>query len=361
MPKLALIYGGDSSEHSVSCSTAAGINRVIDKDTFEVIPIGITKSGKFVLDPIPDQVQLGEWPEVSEDAPELLMPIGGGELRMAATGMSLGKIDIAFPVVHGINGEDGSLQGLLQLCKIPYVGNGVLASALAMDKALAKKVFRDAGIPVASDLVVTGPDWTNDPAAVLNEASKLFGENIFVKPSRSGSSVGVSKVAKSDFKKDRTVLHEAIREAFKHDGTVIIEQEMQGREIECSVLERADGSLSVSLPGEIIVHGRPFYDYEAKYLGGSAELLVPCELARKDYLKLTELAKLAFRALGCSAMARTDFFLTNKGLYLTEVNTMPGFTPISMYPSLWAATGVSYAELVSALIEHGIAQGANPR
>jgi len=361
MPKLALIYGGASSEHSVSCSTAAGINRVIDKDTYEVIPIGITKSGRFVLEPIPDQVELGDWPEVSEDAPELLMPIGGGELRMAATGISLGKIDIAFPVVHGVNGEDGSLQGLLQLCKVPYVGNGLLASAIAMDKAIAKKAFRDAGIPVAEDLVITKQDWNHEAALLIKEAAKLFGDSVFVKPSRSGSSVGVSKVSKADFKRDSSVLVEAINAAFEHDGTVLIEQEMIGREVECSVLEYSDGSLSVSLPGEIIVHGRDFYDYEAKYLGGSAELLTPCEMDDKDYSRMAELARTAFRAIGCSGMARTDFFLTKKGLYLTEVNTMPGFTPISMYPSLWAATGVDYAKLVATLIEQGLAQGTTPR
>lgn len=361
MPKLALIYGGASSEHSVSCSTAAGINRVIDKSTYEVIPVGITKSGKFVLEPIPDDISLSDWPEVSEDSPELLFPIGGGELRMAATGISLGKIDIAFPVVHGVNGEDGSLQGLLQLCKIPYVGNGVLSSALAMDKAMAKKVFRDAGIAVAEDIVLSRHEWFADPAAVLRDAAKLFGDAVFVKPSRSGSSVGVTKVSKVDFKRDSSVLANAIKEAFQHDGTVLIEQQMVGREIECSVLERADGSLSVSLPGEIIVHGREFYDYEAKYLGGAAELLVPCELSESQYEKLTSLAKAAFRAIGCSGLARTDFFLTKRGLYLTEVNTMPGFTPISMYPSLWNATGVSYAELISALIEHGVSLGDSPR
>jgi len=361
MPKLALIYGGASSEHSVSCSTAAGINRVIDKSEYEVIPVGITKSGKFVLEPIPDQVSLDEWPEVSEDSPELLFPIGGGELRMASTGISLGKIDIAFPVVHGVNGEDGSLQGLLQLCKIPYVGNGVLASALAMDKAMAKKVFRDAGIAVAADIVVTKQQWSSDPAAILQEAGKLFGEAVFVKPSRSGSSVGVSKVTKAEYKESSSHLADAIKAAFTHDATVLIEEQMSGREIECSVLERADGSLSVSLPGEIIVHGREFYDYEAKYLGGSAELLVPCELAEKEFAKLTNLAKAAFRAIGCSGLARTDFFLTKRGPYLTEVNTMPGFTPISMYPSLWAATGVDYQELVSILIEQGISQGSAPR
>lgn len=361
MTKLALIYGGASSEHSVSCSTAAGIFRAIDKEKFEVIPVGITRSGKFVLEPIPDSVELGAWPEVSEDSPELLFPIGGGELRMAATGMSLGKIDVAFPVLHGVNGEDGSIQGLLQLCKIPYVGNGVLASALAMDKAVAKKVLRDAQIPVAKDISFDRAQWQQEAAVILSRAEKLFGDAVFVKPSRSGSSVGVSKVSKLDYEKDKRALIEAVNSAFEHDGTVLIEEQMVGRELECSVLERADGEISVSLPGEIIVHGRDFYDYEAKYLGGAAELLVPCELEGKQQREMSRLAIAAFKALGCNGLARTDFFLTKKGLVLTEVNTMPGFTPISMYPSLWAVSGVPYADLVDALIEQGISRGVAPR
>ena len=360
MTKLALIYGGASSEHSVSCSTAAGIFRAIDKEKFEVIPVGITRSGKFVLEPIPDSVELGAWPEVSEDSPELLFPIGGGEPRMAATGMSLGKIDVAFPVLHGVNGEDGSIQGLLQLCKIPYVGNGVLASALAMDKAVAKKVLRDAQIPVAKDVSFDRAQWQKEYDSILSSAEKLFGDAVFVKPSRSGSSVGVSKVSKADYKSDQRALIDAVNAAFEHDGTVLIEEQMVGRELECSVLQRANGEISVSLPGEIIVHGRDFYDYEAKYLGGAAELLVPCELEEKKQSEMSRLAIAAFQALGCNGLARTDFFLTKRGLVLTEINTMPGFTPISMYPSLWAVSGVPYADLVDALIEQGLSRGVAP-
>lgn len=361
MTKLALIYGGASSEHSVSCSTAAGILRAIDKTKYEVIPIGITRSGKFVLEPIAETVDLESWPEVSEESPELLFPIGGGELRMAATGISLGKIDIAFPVLHGVNGEDGSIQGLLQLCKIPYVGNGVLASALAMDKVVAKKVLRDAQIPVAKDISFGISQWQQDPESILAAARKLFGDAVFVKPSRSGSSVGVSKVTKADFDSDVRSLIDAVNAALQHDNSVLIEEQMVGRELECSVLERSNGEISVSLPGEIIVHGRDFYDYEAKYLGGAAELLVPCELDAKQQAEMTRLATWAFQALGCNGLARVDFFLTKRGLYLTEVNTMPGFTPISMYPSLWAVSGVSYSDLVSELIDQGLSKGTDPR
>ena len=361
MPKLALIYGGASSEHSVSCSTAAGVFRAIDRERFEVIPIGITRTGRFVLEPVPENVELSDWPEVSEDAPELIFPIGGGEIRMAATGLSLGKIDIAFPVLHGVNGEDGSIQGLLQLSKIPYVGNGVLASALAMDKAMAKRVFRDAGIAVAKDYVISASSWRENQAECLAGAQRLFGDHVFVKPASSGSSVGVSKVSAAEFKRDPRVLSTAISDALQHDETVLVEEEMVGRELECSVIERPDGSLDVSLPGEIIVHGRPFYDYEAKYLSGGAELLVPCEISKKDAQSMRDLATRAFQALGCSGLARTDFFLTKKGLVLTEVNTMPGFTPISMYPSLWAVSGLSYPELIQTLIDTGLQKGAQPR
>ena len=348
MPRLALIFGGESPEHSVSLVSALGVYNAIDKDRYEVIPVGITRSGKYVLEPINESWKLADQPQVSEDSPELLLPIGGGELRMAATGMSLGKIDIAFPVLHGVNGEDGSIQGLLQLAKIPYVGDGVLASALAMDKAKAKAVFRDAGISVAADLVVLRGDFIKDPAAVAERVREFASGAVFVKPASSGSSVGVSKV------KDLSNLSAALELAFEHDDVALVEQEMIGREVECSVLELPSGELRVSLAGEIIVTGRDFYDYEAKYLDDSAELKVPTELTKAELEKMQELAIAAFRSLGCSGLARVDFFLTSDGFVLTEVNTMPGFTPISMYPSLWQATSVSYPELVEQLIQTGL-------
>lgn len=350
MIKLALIYGGESSEHSVSCVTALGVIGAIDQSKYEVIPVGITKTGKFVLEPVNPDWKLEDFPEVSEDAPELLLPLGGGELRMAS-GISLGKIDIAFPVLHGPNGEDGSIQGLLQLCKIPYVGNGVMASAIAMDKASAKALFRDAGLNVSQDEVVTRSQWEQSRSDCLARAAKLMKPEVFVKPARSGSSVGVSLV------QDQSALSAAIELALSHDQTAMIEKKVIGREIECSVLELPNGKLSVSLAGEIIVTGRPFYDYEAKYLGAGAELVIPCVLSKTESEKLAEAAKTAFRALGCSGLARTDFFLTKKGFAITEVNTMPGFTPISMYPALWEASGLSYQDLVEQLIQNGIAAG----
>ena len=353
MIRLALIYGGASSEHSVSCITALGVYSAIDKSKYEVIPIGITPAGKFVLNPISADWKLSDSPTV-RDGIEVYPALGGGRWRMA-DGTDLGVIDIAFPVLHGPNGEDGSIQGLLQLCEVPYVGNGVLASAAAMEKSKAKALFQNAGIAVADGLVITEKEFDLNPKGFLEQCQEHFDLPVFVKPSRSGSSVGVSKV------KDFADLEAAIIEAFTHDNTVLVEAAVVGREVECAVLELPTGELKVSLAGEIVVTGREFYDYEAKYLGGGADLLVPTSLTEAELTEMHDLAKRAFRALGCSGLARTDFFLTNSGFVITEVNTMPGFTPISMYPSLWQATGVSYTELVDTLIQTGLSQGTQPR
>ena len=353
MIRLALIYGGASSEHSVSCVTALGVYSAIDKSKYEVIPIGITPAGKFVLNPISTDWKLSDSPTV-RDGIEVYPALGGGPWRMA-DGTDLGVIDIAFPVLHGPNGEDGSIQGLLQLCEIPYVGNGVLASAVAMEKSKAKALFQNAGISVAEGLVITEKEFELNPQSFLSQCQEHFDLPVFVKPSRSGSSVGVSKV------KDFGDLEAAIIEAFAHDNIVLVEAAVVGREVECAVLELPTGELKVSLAGEIVVTGREFYDYEAKYLGGGADLLVPTSLTDTELTEMHDLAKRAFRALGCSGLARTDFFLTDSGFVITEVNTMPGFTPISMYPSLWQATGVSYSELVDTLIQTGLSQGTQPR
>lgn len=348
MIKLALIYGGASPEHSVSCVSALGVFSAIDKKKYEVIPIGITPTGRFVLHNIDPNWKLADYPKVSEASPEVIMPIGGGELRLVNR-ESLGQIDIAFPVLHGVNGEDGSIQGLFQLCGIRYVGNGVLASALAMDKVYSKKIFRQAGLSVAEGMEIDKQSWRLDSAKILARAETYLSPAGFVKPARSGSSVGVSKV------EDKASLPAAIENAFEFDEKVLIEKQVAGREVECSVLERADGSLQVSLAGEIKLHGSEFYDYQAKYIDNSAELLVPTALSQEELKQMHQAAVTAFRAIGCSGLARTDFFLTEQGFVITEINTMPGFTPISMYPSLLAASGVSYAELVETLIQSGLA------
>jgi D-alanine-D-alanine ligase len=265
------------------------------------------------------------------------------------------KIDLAFPVLHGPNGEDGSVQGLLQLMGVPYVGNGVLASSLAMEKSKAKAVFRDAGVSVADEIVIERSGWKLDRATELQRAQTFAKSDVFVKPSRSGSSVGVTLV------KNHSDLEAAIDLALSLDQTALVEERVVGREVECSVLEKPTGELVVSVAGEIVVTGREFYDYEAKYLDGGADLLVPTVLSESELSQMQELAIRAFRALGCSGLARTDFFLTKSGFVLTEVNTMPGFTPISMYPSLFAASGVSYTQLIQTLIETGLAKGTDPR
>lgn len=352
--RIALVYGGESEEHSVSCVSALGVRRAIDHSRHEVLEIGITKAGKFVLSPIQQDWQLARNPEVSESSPEVIWPIGGGELQLA-TGESLGEIDLMFPVLHGPGGEDGSIQGLMQLCHIPYVGNGVMASALAMDKARAKSVFRDAGLMVAEDIRITRSSYMAQPEAELARAAKILDPDCFVKPARSGSSVGVTLV------KNQDDLQAAIELALSYDHTCLVEKRVHGREVECSVLEKADGEIVVSLAGEIIVHGRDFYDYEAKYLDGGAELVVPTTLSDDELSEMRQLAIRAFQALGCQGLARTDFFLTDQGFVITEVNTMPGFTPISMYPALWQASGISYPNLIEHLIQSGVGFGALPR
>ena len=354
MQRLALIYGGESPEHSVSCVSALGVKRAIDVSKYEVVEVGITRDGKFVLSPIEEFWQLDQNPEVPADAPEVIWPIGGGELRLA-TGISLGKIDIAFPVLHGPGGEDGSIQGLMQLCHIPYVGNGVMASAIGMDKARAKSVFRDAGLRVAADVRITRSSYLSDPAAELAKATGMLQPDCFVKPARSGSSVGVTLVKRAED------MQSAVELALSYDQTCLVEQRIHGREVECAVLEKPTGEIVVSKAGEIVVHGRDFYDYEAKYLDGGAELRVPTELTDSELSQMQELAVKAFNALGCQGLARTDFFLAEDGFVITEVNTMPGFTPISMYPSLWQASGLPYPVLVEQLIETGLNQGADPR
>jgi D-alanine-D-alanine ligase len=354
MQRIALVYGGESPEHSVSCVSALGVRRAIDSENYEVIEVGITRSGKFVLHPISDDWQLNANPEVPEDAPELIWPVGGGELRMAS-GISLGKIDLSFPVLHGPGGEDGSFQGLMQLCHIPYVGNGVMASALAMDKARAKSVFRDAGLRVTDDIRISRSGYMFDQAGALAKAGTMLDPDCFVKPARSGSSVGVTLV------KNASDLQTAIELALSYDQTCLVEKRVHGREVECSVLEKVTGEIVVSKAGEIVVHGREFYDYEAKYLDGGAELKVPTDLTAAQLEELQELAVRAFEALGCQGLARTDFFLTDSGFVITEVNTMPGFTPISMYPALWQASGLSYQQLIEQLIQTGLAFGSDPR
>lgn len=359
--RIALLFGGESSEHSVSCVTALGVLGAINQEKYEVVPIGITKTGKFVATEINPAWKLSDSPEVGP-GPEIIWPLGqaDSELRVIRNGKieSLGKIDAVFPVLHGPNGEDGSVQSLMQLSHLPYVGNGVLASAAAMDKVYAKRLFAKAGITVAKDVVVSREQWLKtDKELLAQEILTKLPLPVFVKPSRSGSSVGVTLV------KDKSELLPAIELALQLDRNALVEERIVGREVECSVLEdpAAEDGLLVSLAGEIRVTGREFYDYQAKYLDAGAELIIPCQLTDAELNEMRKLAKQAFRAVGCAGLARTDFFLTNQGFVLTEINTMPGFTPISMYPKLWQASGISYPELIERLIELGVRAGNEPR
>lgn len=361
-PVIALVFGGESSEHSVSCATAAGVySALLATGKYEVLLIGIARDGTTWLSQIDANWRLDSGrPEVSPTEERILWPIGGGRIRsQRASGATreLPEVAVVFPLLHGLNGEDGSIQGLLQLCHLPYVGNGVLASAAAMDKSIAKAIFRDAGIPVAPGVSISRSRWVNDPETGLAQVRELGAGDLFVKPSRSGSSVGVTLVT------DRKRLDSAISDALKHDSVAIVETRLIGREIECAVLEATDDAQPrVSLPGEIVMRTRDFYDYESKYLEpDAAELLAPTILSDSERAEMVRLARKAFVALGCSGLARIDFFLTKAGWYLTEVNTMPGFTPISMYPKLWRVSGLDFADLVSELVDLGISAGTSPR
>lgn len=359
MPKLtvALLFGGRSSEHTISCATAGGVLKAINREKYDVIPIGITRDGAFTL--VEDRAEKFEMnpaamPQVVDNGTRVHWPesVTTRELRYTdAEGEqhSLGDVDVVFPILHGPWGEDGTLQGMLELLGLPYVGAGVLGSAVGMDKHFAKVVFAHAGIPVAPGVTVSAREWSTAPAGVERSAADL-GWPVFVKPARAGSSVGVTRVA------DASELADAMAIGLAEDSRVLIEAAMVGREIECAVLGGRDGGAPrVSLAGEIVVTGRQFYDFDAKYLDAPGiELVCPTELTDEQSAQLRDLAARAFEAIGGTGLARADFFLTASGFVINELNTMPGFTPISMFPKCWLASGMSYPELIDELIELGL-------
>ena len=307
---------------------------------------------RFALDPddLPEVIDNGTrvaWPQ-SARSREITVTDADGSVR------SLGEIDVVFPILHGPFGEDGTIQGLLELVGLPYVGSGVLASSLGMDKHFTKTVLEHAGIAVAPWRTVTAVDWVADPQGVASALDAL-GLPAFVKPARAGSSVGVSKVT------DPSQLNEALAVAFAEDDKVLIEAAVAGREVEIGVLgaragERARASTAA---GEVVMTDRAFYDFEAKYLGASGvELVCPADLTDDRLAEMQDLAIRAFEAIGAEGLARVDFFLTDSGFVVNELNTMPGFTPISMFPTCWIASGMSYPQLITELIELGIARGA---
>jgi D-alanine-D-alanine ligase len=378
--RVGILFGGRSGEHEVSLLSAASVLNAIDKEKYDVVPIGITKDGRWLtaehaehllrgkLTLEPRNLRAGD-PETTPSAAVLargesvvvppepvhrqsgLVPFQTDAAMMRRASDRAINVDVIFPVLHGTFGEDGTIQGLLELADIPYVGAGVLGSAAGMDKDIMKSLFIAAGIPIVKHVTLLRSMWEKEPKKVAKLVGKLK-YPVFVKPANLGSSVGISKAH------NRKELGPAIEEAAKFDRKIVIEQGVGGakekaREIECSVLGNDEPAASV--PGEI-VPGKEFYDYTAKYVDEGSQLIIPAKLSKSETKKVQDLAIAAFKAVDCSGLARVDFLMDPKTrkIYLNEINTMPGFTAISMYPKLWAASGLAYADLIDRLIQLGI-------
>jgi D-alanine-D-alanine ligase len=350
--RLAILYGGRSAEHQVSVVSARSVMEALDPDRFEVVPIAITREGAWLL---PDRSPLeltasdGALPEVEPAGREVAVR---PERGLAEAGS--GPVDVVFPILHGPFGEDGTVQGLFELADLPYVGSGVLASALAMDKAMAKVVLAQAGLPQAPYLVVPERDWRADPDRVAAEVGGRLAYPVFTKPARLGSSIGISKVKTPDR------LAAGLADAFAHDTKALVEQGVVARELECGVL--GNDAPEASVVGEV-VPGHEFYDFEAKYLDESLKLEIPAPVPGAVRDRVRELSLRAFQALDCEGFARVDFFYEEATgrVLLNEVNTIPGFTPKSMFPMLWAASGLSYPDLVARLVDLAVERHAARR
>jgi D-alanine-D-alanine ligase len=343
--RLAVVFGGRSSEHGVSCLTAREVLAVVDRDRYDVLPIGITHDGAWVR-------ETADWPDLAGALPEVradLPPFLWEDLR---------DVDVVFPLLHGPWGEDGTVQGLLEMADVRYVGAGVLASAVGMDKPFTKTVFSAAGLPQIPHVTILPWQWKNDRDRV-EARLRALGLPIFVKPARAGSSSGVTMVDSWD------LVDAAIMKARDFDPKVIVEAAARGkRELECAVIQRPDGRPVASVVGEITVDetsAHEFYDFEAKYLDGTSLNVVPADISETLSDRIRTYAVQAFEAVGCEGLARVDFFLTDDGLIINEINTMPGFTPFSMFPRLWEASGVPYAELVERLIALALARDTGLR
>jgi D-alanine-D-alanine ligase len=353
--RVAVVFGGRSSEHAVSCSTAASFLSAIDRDAYDVVPIGIAQDGRWVTvadDPEPLRLTADQTPAVDGDSPHVLVPTSTDDRTLIVVEpgelpRDLGEVDVVFPLLHGPFGEDGTIQGLFDLADIRYVGSGVAASAAMMDKHLMKVLMAGVGLPIGAYAVVTDKEWRRDRAACMDAVASLSWP-VFVKPARAGSSMGISKVSRPED------LEEAIEAARRHDPKVVVEAAIVGREIECGVLEgRGDGRPRTSVVGEArILKNHEFYDFEAKYISAEdVELTTPADVPDHVSDLIRDYAVQAFEAAGCEGLARVDFFYTDEGgVVLNEVNTMPGFTPTSMFPRMWAATGLDYAALIDELI-----------
>ena len=358
--RVAVVFGGQSTEHRVSCVSAASVLANLDQERFEILPVGITPEGSWVLgpaDPATLAIDGRTLPTITSGT-ALTLPADPTSASLVALergreGEILSAVDVVFPVLHGAHGEDGTIQGLLEMVGLPYAGAGVLASAVAMDKEFTKKVLRSEGLPVGPYAVLHRGD-----ASLTDDQKDRLGLPVFVKPARAGSSTGITKV--SDWAK----LDEAIATAREIDPKVLVESMIVGREVECGVLEFPDGHVEASLPAEIRIldDSLEFYDFETKYLDDSAELDIPAKLDDAVTEKLRVMAVKAFHALDCQGLARVDFFVGQDGtLIINELNTMPGFTPTSAYPKMWAVTGVDYRTLLSTLVDTAIARGTGLR
>ncbi|MCV7228632.1 D-alanine--D-alanine ligase family protein [Mycolicibacterium komossense] len=362
--RVAVVFGGRSSEHAISCVSAGSILRNLDPERFEVVPVGITPDGAWLLsDATPASLAItdGKLPEVAGTSGSALAlsadPHRRGQLISLGRGAGeiLASVDVVFPVLHGPYGEDGTIQGLLELAGVPYVGAGVLASAAGMDKEFTKKLLAAEGLPIGDQIVLRPGRETLEP-----EERQRLGLPVFVKPARGGSSIGVSRVTQW------SELAPAIASARKHDPKVIIEAAVPGRELECGVLELPSGAVEASTVGEIRVAGvrgreDGFYDFATKYLEDAAELDVPAKIDDQVADEIRQLAIRAFHAIDGQGLARVDFFLTDDGPVINEINTMPGFTTISMYPRMWAASGVDYPTLLAAMVNTAVARGTGLR
>ena len=356
--RVALLFGGRSGEHAISAATAAGVLKAIDREKYDVLPVGITRDGTWVVaddDPALWELRSDRLAEVTAaSGAEVVLSSSteGPQLQVLEAGSVpevLSQVDVVFPVLHGPFGEDGTVQGLLELADVRYVGSGVLASAVGMDKHYMKLVFAAHGLPVGPYVVVTPRDWSQRREDVLTRVKELR-LPLFVKPARAGSSLGVTRVD------DLADLERAIEDARVHDPKVLVEEGVEGREIECAVLGgRGDTAPRASVPGEIVVDhaSHDFYDFEAKYIEeGPARLEIPADLPPALSERVRDLAVRAFEAIGGEGIARVDTFVTPDGeVVLNEINTMPGFTPISMYPKMWEASGLPYPELIDELIQ----------
>jgi D-alanine-D-alanine ligase len=347
--RVGIIFGGRSGEHEVSLLSARGVMSAIDKEKYEVVPIGITKAGQWLASGDPMQALSAGITAASKPAALLAEPSQRGLMRLdeqeeSLTAIEISQLDVVFPILHGPYGEDGTVQGLLELAGLPYVGAGVTASAVGMDKVLFKDVMRAHGLPVVPYLAFKRKAWAQDAEEVLDRIEAEIGYDCFIKPANLGSSVGISKAH------NRDELRAALDEAAVYDRKLLVEVAIDAREIEVSVL--GNDEPIASLPGEIVPCNE-FYDYAAKYLDQESELLIPANVPAGTSALIRRLAVEAYLAIDCAGMARADFLLDRRTdeLYINEVNTLPGFTPISMYPKLWEASGIPYSDLIDRLLQ----------